>query len=210
MLSPLFTALPRLLTDFPSYLEVTSFPSFVTNFQAITHSHLNTLLYVQSALVGVATGYLILRKPRLPLGGRFLETGLWFTSLCSVVCIWVWHNFTFLEQNVIHDPRQVQAWFVYSKLVWSLFLGLTTYLCCTGRLNWLNSALNQRWLRPVAKLSACVYALRSLVIFYRKTSARQVKEMQDYFDSVTIDSDNRYFFEQMINEFLFVSLSLPH
>jgi len=179
IISPSITILPRLLTGYPSYMEVTKFVSFISNAQALTHSHLNPLLYVNSAIVGLITGYLIQRKPRLPLGGPVVETGVWLVSLVSVLYALIWH-YGFMEQNIIIPESSVIGWFAYYKMTWSLFLGLTTYLCCTGRLPLVNYLLTIRPLQPIARLSLSVYLLRSLFIFYRKASAKKVFDMYHF------------------------------
>ena len=209
-IGPLLAIAPRLLTDYPTYIETTKFISFTSNAQAVTHSHMNPSLYITPLAVGLLVGYLINKnrnrvmnqknqqyfsnnqdKIKVTSGGHndtiiinIIRSIIWLFSASSVVAIFIYHNETFMVQNIIHPVESIVGWFAYYKLVWSLFLGYTTYLFTYNNSDsdcWIASKL----MKPIARLSYCIYLLRGIVIFYRQTSARQTNEIF-YYESVIL------------------------
>ena len=53
-ISPLLTALPRIMTGYPSYVEVTKWTDLSNITKAITHYHMNPALYVTALMIGMA------------------------------------------------------------------------------------------------------------------------------------------------------------
>lgn len=62
LISPLFTLLPRLMSGFYSYAEVTKFTSLSDIYGTIMHYHMNPALYVTALTIGMLTGF----SPSLP------------------------------------------------------------------------------------------------------------------------------------------------
>lgn len=186
IIGPIISILPRILLEYPSYIEVTKFSDYRSNQQAIIHSHMSPFLYLTSLSIGMLTGYLIKFKPDLQFGGRIMATLMWLVSLISVVIVFIWHN-TFLTPNIIQSTNHIVLWFMYQKLVWPIFLGLTAYLSCTGRCPILQRLLNIPSLLPIARLSLSIYLIRSLTIFYRKTTIRNTYQMY-YYQSVSLST----------------------
>ena len=65
-------------------------------------------------------------------GGRAMEIVLWTLSFVASVLIFAWNN-TFWKLNKVNSTESVMGWWIVSKFVLPIFLGITCYMCCTGR-----------------------------------------------------------------------------
>ena len=61
-----------------------------------------------------------------------MEITIWTLGAIGTVLIFAWHN-TFWELNKVNSTESVMGWWIVSKFVVPGFLGITVYLCCTGR-----------------------------------------------------------------------------
>jgi len=132
LLSPFATLSTRLLTGNPTFLEWTRATSLTQILRAFHQYTTNTFQYVTSLLVGLLTGYLIERKPKIQFGGPVMEGIFFALSFASFVLTFAWHN-AFWKTNQENSELSVLAWLVSSKFMFTGALSYISYMCCTER-----------------------------------------------------------------------------
>src|SRR5699024_5447171 len=97
------------------------------------HYHTYPHQYLTSLAIGMLTGFLIVKHPRMQMhGGACAKAFLWVISIVSIGTIFIW-NWFILDADSKDAKLESLIWFVGSKFMLSISLGFVCYMCCSSK-----------------------------------------------------------------------------
>jgi hypothetical protein len=122
----------KIILQIPTYVEFEKFTTIESFIKSFAFYEFNTLQYVSSFTLGLLSGYLVIKQPKISIGGPIIENGLNIIALGSISCIIYWSD-TLSKINQTVSEKNILLYLIFSKLIWSLSFTWILFVCCTGR-----------------------------------------------------------------------------
>ncbi|KAL3173156.1 hypothetical protein MRX96_012291 [Rhipicephalus microplus] len=164
------------------YWDVAYSMSVATNDQRKTYLSLELIYYkpfthVGSYVVGLVTGYLALEYRTKPIH-KAIQAVQWLLSIglaCFVMFVTMYWNQGNAPSDVVNA--------LYGgchRLLWALALAWPSFACATGRGGILNAFLAWKALRPLSRLTYCIYLVHLWFFLIRMGNMRTNFELDEY------------------------------
>ncbi|KAH7983697.1 hypothetical protein HPB52_013746 [Rhipicephalus sanguineus] len=164
------------------YWDVAYSMSVATNDQRKTYLSLELIYYkpfthVGSYVLGLVTGYLALEYRTKPIH-KAIQTAQWLLSIglaCFVMFVTVYWN----QGNAPNDVVNALYGGCH-RLLWALALAWPSFACATGRGGILNGFLSWKALRPLSRLTYCIYLVHLWFFLIRMGNMRTNFDLGEY------------------------------
>ncbi|XP_077545325.1 nose resistant to fluoxetine protein 6-like [Haemaphysalis longicornis] len=165
------------------YWDVAYSMTMATNDQRKTYLSLEWIYYkpfthVGSYTVGLVTGYLALEYRNKPIS-KVMQATQWLLSIglsCFVMFVTVpWNrgNPPSDEVNALYGG--------FHRVLWALALAWPSFACATGRGGILNGFLSWKGMRPLSRLTYCIYLVHLWFFLIRMGNLKTNFDLSEYF-----------------------------
>ncbi|XP_050051392.3 nose resistant to fluoxetine protein 6-like [Dermacentor andersoni] len=162
--------------------NVTYSMTVATNDQRKVYRSLELIYYkpfthVGTYVVGLVAGYLALEYRNKPIH-KVIQTVHWLLSIglaCFVMFVTVYWN-----QGNVPNKAANALYGGCHRLLWALSLAWPSFACATGRGGVLEGFLSWKALRPLSRLTYCIYLVHLLFFLIRMGNMKTNFELDEY------------------------------